>query len=618
MLLTGAAVSNIEKEKQAKIKALETATPSDLLPHGDLANKFNLMSEHTDIQRENTEKEIIGKVVQWSLPVYEIKKIDLGYRVQTQTQTDFYTAVGSIIEISPRNDQERSEIETLTEGDTISFKGYIKGVSLRHIEISPALLISRKEIELAEAAKAKKAEEDRTRAAKEARAEATKEWQAKLNGLESAAVSELLPFIQTHSALDRNNVGQVVEWNMLVSDASQADNIFIIEAYRNMFYTLRVIINISPRNAEERSKIASLKKGDAFKFRGYIHNVADNDQLVVVGPAILSKEDEYLVPVAREIKEIESVSLSKEFSYDELTDDNGKTTLQKEVAVEKFKNQIVQWTLNVEHLIKPGYGYIVVARKENAKDDKHTDIYLFPRSPEEKLKIESMKKGDPVTFRGYLEEISEFKFQISPATLILGENESRANQSTKQQPVTPPVVEPVQEDTSNLPHDISDARMQMDRDRLALERERLELEQQKLAMARKDLNAVIPEKVLSNSDVLEPIKPTQNKEEALGPKDLKSSKESSPEPLKGLWIFQDSSQRRLTKTDLAGLNADQLWRARNEIYARNGLIFSTPRGRAFAGTLGDQYHGTDNSQEGVFGRMNEIEKANVEMIKKLE
>ena len=86
----------------------------------------------------------------------------------------------------------------------------------------------------------------------------------------------------------------------------------------------------------------------------------------------------------------------------------------------------------------------------------------------------------------------------------------------------------------------------------------------------------------------------------------------------GLWIIPDSSQRRLTRADLSRLNAEQLWRARNEIYARNGFIFSTPRGRTFAASLGANYHGTVNSQDRVLASMNAIERANVELIKSLE
>jgi hypothetical protein len=95
--------------------------------------------------------------------------------------------------------------------------------------------------------------------------------------------------------------------------------------------------------------------------------------------------------------------------------------------------------------------------------------------------------------------------------------------------------------------------------------------------------------------------------------------EAQPQPAaQGAWLFPDSSKRRLTRNELAGLNADELWQARNEIYARNGLMFSTPKGKAFAASLGSSYRGVDSDQDRVFDRMNKIEQANVELIKALE
>lgn len=106
---------------------------------------------------------------------------------------------------------------------------------------------------------------------------------------------------------------------------------------------------------------------------------------------------------------------------------------------------------------------------------------------------------------------------------------------------------------------------------------------------------------------------------------VEQSREPSPPPppaptpsATGPWIFPDSSQRRLTVADLRGLSTEALWRARNEIYARNGLVFSTPRGRAFAASLGSSYHGTDPNQERVSARFNPIERANVDLIKRHE
>lgn len=93
---------------------------------------------------------------------------------------------------------------------------------------------------------------------------------------------------------------------------------------------------------------------------------------------------------------------------------------------------------------------------------------------------------------------------------------------------------------------------------------------------------------------------------------------SNPPQAKSVWLFPDSSSRALNRLELASLDADLLWRSRNEIYARNGLVFSTPRGKAFAAALGNACRGTDSDQNRVFARMNKVEQANVELIKSLE
>ena len=66
------------------------------------------------------------------------------------------------------------------------------------------------------------------------------------------------------------------------------------------------------------------------------------------------------------------------------------------------------------------------------------------------------------------------------------------------------------------------------------------------------------------------------------------------------------------------LSSDDLWRARNEIFARNGYKFASPRGIAFARTLGDYYRGVDANEDRVFNSMNQFEKANVKLIQSIE
>lgn len=91
-----------------------------------------------------------------------------------------------------------------------------------------------------------------------------------------------------------------------------------------------------------------------------------------------------------------------------------------------------------------------------------------------------------------------------------------------------------------------------------------------------------------------------------------------PSQVSSVWLFPDSSSRSLSRKELAGLDSASLWRARNEIFARNGLIFSTDRGKAFAASLGAAYRGTDSNQDRVLARMNRIEQSNVDLIKSME
>jgi len=89
-------------------------------------------------------------------------------------------------------------------------------------------------------------------------------------------------------------------------------------------------------------------------------------------------------------------------------------------------------------------------------------------------------------------------------------------------------------------------------------------------------------------------------------------------PARGPWLFPDSSSRYLTATDLSSLSSADLWRARNEIFARKGYKFSRPRGIAFAQTLGNYYRGVDDDQGRVFNNMNQYERANVTLIRAIE
>lgn len=125
------------KETQDQIAALHNASPSDLSPSGDLEAKFEIMSDYTDVQRDNTEKEITGKVVQWTLKVYEVRKSNDYYRITTSGPNQ----VGTFISLYPQSTDEFTYIESLKTGDRITVRGYITGVTMRNIDIEPAILV---------------------------------------------------------------------------------------------------------------------------------------------------------------------------------------------------------------------------------------------------------------------------------------------------------------------------------------------------------------------------------------------------------------------------------------------------------------------------------------------
>lgn len=88
----------------------------------------------------------------------------------------------------------------------------------------------------------------------------------------------------------------------------------------------------------------------------------------------------------------------------------------------------------------------------------------------------------------------------------------------------------------------------------------------------------------------------------------------TPEPD---YLLPDSATRYLTQADLYGLTREELCFARNEIFARHGRMFNTPAiASYFAGK--DWYHGTIPPDQFSADILNVYERANIELITKVE
>jgi pSer/pThr/pTyr-binding forkhead associated (FHA) protein len=127
-------------------------------------------------------------------------------------------------------------------------------------------------------------------------------------------------------------------------------------------------------------------------------------------------------------------------------------------------------------------------------------------------------------------------------------------------------------------------------------------------------------KVLPTEDVARAQQPQQEvgAKEGFPVSNSPTIAQASIAPARGPWLFPDSSFRYLSATDLSSLSSADLWRARNEIFARKGYKFSSRRGIAFAQTLGNYYRGADDNQGRVFNKMNQYERANVTLIRAIE
>ena len=132
-----------EREKEEKLafyNKILNAETINISTSGDLKYMMDMGSKYTDIQRDNMKERIIGKYVQWTLPVYEVsKKGENRYYIISDSSTAY---ISSYITIITKNQAENNYIESIMTGDRIKFKGKVDGFNfLRTIEIEPAILI---------------------------------------------------------------------------------------------------------------------------------------------------------------------------------------------------------------------------------------------------------------------------------------------------------------------------------------------------------------------------------------------------------------------------------------------------------------------------------------------
>jgi hypothetical protein len=145
------ALGSGESKPKVDLKTAAADGPSA----AELAPIFELGGKATDLQREEKEKAIKGKVVDWKgLKVYEVGKSgDKCFKIQTSTAAN---APGTFTKVCPDDETMRAKIAALKTDDLINVRGVIEGVSMRNINLDPAMVIDEAEARAAAATAAAK------------------------------------------------------------------------------------------------------------------------------------------------------------------------------------------------------------------------------------------------------------------------------------------------------------------------------------------------------------------------------------------------------------------------------------------------------------------------------
>ncbi len=138
------AMTPSKEDVQAEINLVADSQPLVLNPTGELAELFAVMSDRTDIQRDNKLAELKGKVVLFKLPVNDIRKSGEKYKISTQsiipkTTKKILSVYG---EIYPRSDAEKQRLESASSGEYIQIQGRITGnTTMRKLELDPIIVV---------------------------------------------------------------------------------------------------------------------------------------------------------------------------------------------------------------------------------------------------------------------------------------------------------------------------------------------------------------------------------------------------------------------------------------------------------------------------------------------
>lgn len=140
-VLIGLIVSTFNGESNSSLDAadLKTTQAVSFKPTDELVAALSLFSDHTDVEKDRIKDSLRGKLVQWTLPVWNVSKSgDDGYVIQTSSSA----GIGSFCKIDPADEDQTRLITRLRTGDSVTCKGIVSAFTMGSVNISPAIVVA--------------------------------------------------------------------------------------------------------------------------------------------------------------------------------------------------------------------------------------------------------------------------------------------------------------------------------------------------------------------------------------------------------------------------------------------------------------------------------------------
>jgi len=129
-----------------QLAEIRSAKLSRVTPE-EVSEVFALGSDSTDLQRDILNKELVGSVVEWRLPIYEVELVEGRYKITSQPipikSKEAVQLLRAAVFIVPSSVSDHVVMRKVKTNDMITVRGRVREIVLRTVVvIEPALLVN--------------------------------------------------------------------------------------------------------------------------------------------------------------------------------------------------------------------------------------------------------------------------------------------------------------------------------------------------------------------------------------------------------------------------------------------------------------------------------------------